>query len=412
MDTNVGLYRLKTPKGVRWLVRWYGDFNPATSKEKRYSKTFTRKVDAEQFRKTKTDEFKQGVSRDKSNETLAEYIDRWLRHKKLFEQIRPATVLLYEGTFRRLYDYFGPDCLLRNVSRFQVKEFLAGTKPKAERTEPLSAWSHQRILRQCKTLFAEAVKEGVIAVNPFADIAGPKCTPSDWYYLKHGEFHKLLEVAPTLREKVLYVLAFTAGLRESEALALYWTNIDFDKARVHITNRPATKDYPPFHVKDNDARVIPLPEFTVKLLTQLHSETTEGVPFVLMDKQDDERIRNKWQQCCQQDTQWLNRYWSKNNIIRDFKRRIKQAGINQVGKKLTVHILRKCCIQNWANTLPMNVVKELAGHSSIETTNRFYSTVDDAQLEAAARETDRLLTPDRENTFDTQKRQKTPESSQ
>ncbi len=410
--TNIGLYRLKTPKGIHWLVRWYGDFNPATGKQRRYSKTFTRKVDAIKFQEQKKAEFGQGVERDPSNETLKKYTQHWLQCKKEFEGFRPATVLLYEGIFKRLYDYFGSDCLLRNISHAKAKNFLTGIKPKVQRTEPLSAWSRHRILRQCKTLFAETVKEGIIAVNPFANIQGPKCTPSDWYYLKRDEFHRLLEVTPTLREKVLYVLAFTAGLRESEALALYWANIDFDKARVHIVNRSATEDYPPFHVKDSDARVIPLPEFTVKLLTQLQSEASEGVPYVLMDSQGDKRIRQRWIWCREQVKDWLNRYWSKNNIIRAFKRRIKQAGINQVGKKLTVHILRKCCIQNWANTLPMNVVKELAGHSSIETTNRFYSTVDDAQLETAARETDRLLTPDRENTFDTQKRQKTPESSQ
>lgn len=49
----------------------------------------------------------------------------------------------------------------------------------------------------------------------------------------------------------------------------------------------------------------------------------------------------------------------------DFHRRVKQAGIDMAGKKLTVHVLRKCCIQNWANSLPMNVIKELAGHSDI-----------------------------------------------
>ena len=395
--TKIGLYRLKTPKGVRWLVRWYGDFNPATSKEKRYSKTFARKVDAEQFRKDKLKEFAQGVSRDKSNETLKEYIDRWLEHKKLFEQIRPATVLLYEGTFKRLYDYFGANCLLRNISHVKAKNFPTGIKPKAERIEPLSAWSRHRILRHCKTLFAEIVQEGIIAVNPFAKIQGPKCTPPDWYYLKPDEFLRLLEVTPTLREKVLYALAFTAGLRESEALALYWTNIDFDKNELTIVNRKESEDYPPFYVKDDDPRTIPLPEFTVKLLTQLQSEATEGVLYVLMSEQDCQRIRQRWIQCRDAGRPWLNRYWS-NNVIKNFHRRLRQAGI-VTEKKLTVHVLRKCCIQNWANSQPMNVVKQWAGHSSIETTNRFYSTVDDRHYKAAARETDRLLTPDRENTF-------------
>ena len=126
----------------------------------------------------------------------------------------------------------------------------------------MGSWSRHRVIRQCKTLFKEAVKEGVTNINPFAEIKRPKCTTSEWYYMKPDEFHKLLAVTTRLSEKVLYALAYTAGLRESEALSLYWTNIDFDRGVVNITNRPATKEYPPFLIKDNDVRTIPLPKLT------------------------------------------------------------------------------------------------------------------------------------------------------
>ena len=362
------------------------------------SKTFERKADAIKFQEQKKAEFGQGVRRDESKETLAEYAKRWLQCKKEFEGIRPATVLLYEGTFGRLYEHFGPDQLLRKIDHSEARNFLASLKPKIKGAESLSNWSRHRVLRHCRTLFGQAAKEGIIAVNPFADIAGPKCTPSDWFYLKPNEFHRLLEVTPTLREKVLYALAFTAGLRESEALALYWTNIDFGKGRLSIVNRPATKDYPPFHIKDSDARVIPLPEFTVKLLTQLQSEASEGVPYVLMDEHGCQRIRQQWIRCREQSKDWLNRYWS-NNVIRNFHRRVRQAGIDTAGKKLTVHVLRKVAIQNWSNEHPMNVVKELAGHSDIATTNRFYSTVDEIHLDAVAKAGDKLLATDHKMTI-------------
>jgi hypothetical protein len=42
----------------------------------------------------------------------------------------------------------------------------------------------------------------------------------------------------------------------------------------------------------------------------------------------------------------------------------------------------------------MNVVKELAGHSDIETTNCRYSTVDEIYLNATAKVGDNLLTTD------------------
>ena len=55
-------------------------------------------------------------------------------------------------------------------------------------------------------------------------------------------------------------------------------------------------------------------------------------------------------------------------------RHAKWAGLKLKGA-LTMHAFRKSAGQNWANHLPMNVVRELMGHSDIATTADFYSTV-------------------------------------
>jgi len=79
-----------------------------------------------------------------------------------------------------------------------------------------------------------------------------------------------------------------------------------------------------------------------------------------------------------------------NNVLRDFKEHFKRAGIKPVAK-LTIHTLRKCCCQNWADHLPMNVVKELMGHSSIATTQEFYTQVDRDHEAKAAMVIQRLI---------------------
>ena len=79
-----------------------------------------------------------------------------------------------------------------------------------------------------------------------------------------------------------------------------------------------------------------------------------------------------------------------NNILREFKRHCKKAGIKAVGQ-LTVHTLRKSCGQNWADHLPMNVVKELMGHSSIATNQEFYTQVDEDHEAKAARVVQELI---------------------
>jgi len=63
-----------------------------------------------------------------------------------------------------------------------------------------------------------------------------------------------------------------------------------------------------------------------------------------------------------------------NNVLTTIRRHAKWAGLKLDGQ-LTMHAFRKSCGQNWADHLPMNVVKELMGHADISTTAEFYSTV-------------------------------------
>jgi integrase len=118
-----------------------------------------------------------------------------------------------------------------------------------------------------------------------------------------------------------------------------------------------------------------------------------------MDEQRCQTIRNKWRRYQGQGQQWNDdRDWE-NNVKRKFDKRIKQAGIKAAGKKLTLHVLRKCFTQNVRNRLPENVALAITGHSSSDTANRFYSTVDEKHLKEAAAVIDDLLATDRKMTF-------------
>ena len=265
MVTKVGLYRCKSGTQTKWRVRWFGRYDPQAGRQKRYSKTFDRRRDAEEFQKQKENQFGEGVKRDPSQETLRGYAERWLQYRVGFGGIQPATAQSYRETFARLYDFFGPGRLLRTIDQGEVMEFLSSLRPKnANRKEPLSNWARHRVLRECSCLFSKAAKDGIVPVNPFKDAEKPKLPETEWYYLRPDEFQRVLEVTPTLREKALYVLAYTAGLRRNKAISLYWTNIDFDEGQVKIVNRSAAGKYPPFRIKDHEKRDIPIPAFTCR----------------------------------------------------------------------------------------------------------------------------------------------------
>ena len=52
---------------------------------------------------------------------------------------------------------------------------------------------------------------------------------------------------------------------------------------------------------------------------------------------------------------------------------------------MNVHCLKKGCGQNWADHLPIHVVKELMGHRDIFTTYKFCSQVELYQRKQAAK---------------------------
>jgi integrase len=391
MTNKIGIYKDPRNKGKPWVCRWFTLVDPESGKRKRFCKSFEFKRDAERFRAKKIIVCEQ-KGRPRANpekQTLDAFLKSWLKRRKT--DLKSASFELYEGTAKRLLDFFGKDSSLHDITLERADDFILAQKNIAPGREgnKLSDWTREQIKRHCKTFFGAAVQWGYLPANPFMGLRSKRLTTKRWCRVKPEEYHALLEVAPSLREKVAYALFYTAGLRLHEASNLTWDCIDFQKGILLVTNREATTDIPPFHIKDHEARRIPLPAHTIDLLTQWQTEAPESVPFVLLTRERHERVKIKWQTIRKKGLSWKNRY-SVNNVLRNFKSHVKRAGVKPVGK-LTVHTPRKCAWQNWADYLPMNVVKELMGHSNISTTQEFYLAVDRDHEKKAAQVVQKLL---------------------
>ena len=227
----------------------------------------------------------------------------------------------------------------------------------------------------------------------------PKPGTKRWHRLAVSEYRRLLEVAPTLRWKVFYALVFTSGARFGELFNLTWADVDFGRGRMILKNREGSDIMPPFSVKDKDERFVQLPTETLDPLTQYQQEAPEGVPYILLTKERYERLLKRWHKYRKQGRSWRNRYMV-NNVGRDFKAHAKRAELRFNGS-FSIHTFRKTCAQNWADYLPANVVKFYLGHSKLETTNRFYSIVDESHTTRTKQVMDKLLNGKTENRLDT-----------
>jgi integrase len=378
------VYDQRRASGKPWLVRWFGEPSE-TARPKRYSKGFKLKKDAEKFAATKQHEFDQGLDpRDKPcHISLEKYARDWLKVKEA--ELRPGTLDLYRETFHRLMTHFGKSSAIEDLSARRASLFIGSLKriQKSKQDKPLSPWSKARILRNCKAIFQTAIDWGYIRSNPFKAIKTPKLETRRWHYLTPEEYKRLLEVAPDLYRKALYSLAYTTGLRFGELVSLTWADIDFQKSEVRVCSKSGSETMPPFQVKDHEMRVVPLEKCTCDILTSLHAQAPVANPYVLMDSKRYHTILSRWKQCQEEGRPWNNRYMM-NNALRDFRVHARRAGI-RVNGQLTIHCLRKSCGQNWANHLPIHVVKELLGHSDISTTQKFYNQVEKDQRRQAAK---------------------------
>lgn len=391
MTNKIGIYRDLRNKRRPWVVRWYGEYVPASGKQRRYSKAFRLKVEAEEFQAQKRKEFAEGfIPRDGMPDvTLDSICKKFLRVRR--PELSPSSIESYENTIGRLLEFFGKDTNLKDIKPEQAAVFVADQKSKAKGYEgsELSEWSREQQKRNCKCIFGTAVDWGMVTRNPFKGLKIKKLGTKKWYRLKPSEYQALLNATLRLREKVAYSLLYTAGLRAGEAFSLIWNDIDFEQGRLVISNRDGSSDMPPFKVKDHEARRIPLPKHTVDLLTQWQAQADEGVPYVLLTRERYDRVKARWHKLRKEGNPWKNRYMV-NNVLRNFKSHYRRAGIKPIGS-LTVHTLRKCAGQNWADYLPMNVVKELMGHSDIATTQKFYLQVDSDHEKKAANVIQQLL---------------------
>lgn len=134
--------------------------------------------------------------------------------------------------------------------------------------------------------------------------------------------------------------------------------------------------------KDHENRVVPLSEEATRLLANIQAESEEGFPYVFISPKRLRRIKQR-----EQAGRWNARSEVVNNLGRDFTVVRCRARI----EPCTLHDLRRSAITNWAQHLPIQVVQQLAGHSDISTTRKYYLTVRPEDMASANRVLDDIL---------------------
>ncbi len=355
---TVTLSRQKSKGHTYWCLRWF------TSNGKRRGETIGRvdrmsKRQAEKLRRVK--EIELGINpgrRDVSRgPELEAFLEVYFAARK--GELSTGSLELYRRTADLMTAFLGKTVRLDTITRADARSFKAAVasgewrSTGKQRVIPKPATVDQHI-RHARTILNHALADDLVLFNPFDRLSTTTPVARDWPYVAPEEFACLVEATPTISWRLLLALARLAALRRGEALNLPWDKIDWSASRLEIISR---EDW---DVKDKQSRIVPVcPELRELLLTAFEG-ANEGEPRVI--PAEGINVRNIW---------------------RDFGVLCKRAGVPRYSKP--IHSLRKSCIRDWAARHPAHVVKEWAGHSDLNTTDRYYLQVPESEYVRAAR---------------------------
>ena len=352
-------------RSCSWVVRWYG------GEIERFSRSFKTRKEAERFAETKQDEVRQGRGDPPQAMSLLAFARD---HKKLSRGATSRkTLLMQVAALRQLAQQFGWDRDIQKLTSRDIEMFRS-TRSK----DDVSPMTVNKEVKSLRCLFNHAIKRGYLSPgkNPCTGVSLIKVGEKRPAYMSPAKFERLYEQADSLIQRTLLVVFYTTALRRNEALNLTWDDIDFENAVVHVARHSASGYVQAWTPKDHERREVPFPTKAMDLLRELKQSAPVGCPYVFMGS-------NRWSYYQQQvdGKQWKPETSELvNNVLKKFQIRCKRA---QIGN-FTLHDLRRSCITNWARQgLPIHVAQKLAGHADIETTQKFYLSVQEEDLQRA-----------------------------
>ena len=359
----------------RWIARWFG------SEGKRYSKSFGSRKEAIRYAEEKQSEVRKGKIDPPRVITLEFFINE---HKQVMKgQVACATLKIQMRALTLFADHVGRDRPLVKITPRQAESFIA-----QRLADGLAVSSVNKDIRTFKGVFNLAIEpRGHLAegCNPFAKIKERRATPPDVDYVRSEDFLKVLQACPNLWWKNLLALAYTSGSRRNEMLNLTWANVDFENQNIRIIPKKAGEKLLEWEPKDHEIRVVPIPEQTLQMLVDLQSQADEASPYVFVGSERLQHILRR-----RAEGRWMPDNDLINNVSRDLDIIINQTNV----ARFTLHDLRRSCVTNWAKVLPIHVVQRLAGHSDIKTTQKYYLSVQDDDLNEARKLQAKMLGSD------------------
>ncbi|TSE03755.1 site-specific integrase [Mesorhizobium intechi] len=179
-------------------------------------------------------EIKHGIYLEPDKTTLADYLDRWLKHEK--SSVSPKTLERYtELAMKNIVPLIGQTTISKlkteKIDAAWTKALESGRRDGKGGLSPRTVHHMRRVLIKALN---QAVTWEMLAKNPATASKPPKVERKAMTAYEAGTTGELLEALRPTRMFVPVMLAVMCGLRRGEIVALRWKNVDLANKRLAI----------------------------------------------------------------------------------------------------------------------------------------------------------------------------------
>lgn len=274
-----------------------------------------------------------------------EYILQVFQANKKLEGCKDGTLEQYRITARQLFNFCNKN--FRDVTKDDVKIFLA------VRSQTVKKNTIANQLRNLSSFFSWLHEEGYICKNPTRGIKGIRTEQAEKIHLTIEEEVSIRDQKMSLRDRALIDFLLSTGVRVGEAVNMNIDDVDFRTGAVTFRGE-----------KNDKIRTVYLDARAKKHLAEyLESRIDrERALFVTERNYNGAPMR-----------------MSNHGMEMVTKSAGTLAGIK---KTCTVHVFRRTfATRLWEKSCPIEVIQELLGHKSPDTTQKHYVSYSQKRLQ-------------------------------
>ena len=267
---------IRKRKDGKWEARITVGTDPCTGKVVRRSFYGNTQAEVREKLASVINALDMGTYQRPSKITVEQWMGEWL-DTFCANKIKPLTYASYHGIIKKHINPNIGSVKLQSVQGIHIQRLY-----NAMIKNGLSAKTVKNVGAVLHKALDIAMKQGLIHANPCDNAELPKTQKHEISPLTDEEIKAFLKALQNEPMGNAYALCLFAGLREGECLGLSWSQVDFKRKRITISQqlqrekKKGGQYYIASTTKNGKSRVIELPDIAVEYLKREQIRQTEN----------------------------------------------------------------------------------------------------------------------------------------